>query len=400
MSYSYLPEKLIEIKARQIWEKRQFDGREATAQSDWDKAKEYVEKNQWTIPLWILNQPFVPLEKRIIKPFLVLCKVAFPCICVYLLFVPPIMKLKEDYRLPENNYPPEDLIIDSNGNLTSQGYLLIAEKQKAIREIEIRIEHESRWYELKFLFLGALSIGFFARVIFHSKTFSGNNGQSNKVDLLGIISSPLTLFVLSVVCAVSICMDFYIRSNRIMMHQNGIWIAEFIEPAFMGQEYLKKINKINTNENNDDKNSNIVLGWEQFLRLKGDSHQTNFLVQMTFAARVYLHTILIYTAFLLLLCVNNSNNKNNDHKRVTNISFWIIHFSLFVFAISAHVVPSSYDIIIFNYEQDSTLHYIFVYPSLWAMATFVSYFCVLQCPKIIDTDNSGNNDGLSESNNS
>ena len=62
------PEELIELKAHQIWEKRQLDGREGTPQSDWDEAKQYLEKHRWGILLWRLNRPFVWLEKKIIEP--------------------------------------------------------------------------------------------------------------------------------------------------------------------------------------------------------------------------------------------------------------------------------------------------------------------------------------------
>ena len=62
------PEELIKLKARQIWEKRQLDGREGTPQSDWEEAKQYLEEHRWGILLWRLNRPFVWLEKKIIEP--------------------------------------------------------------------------------------------------------------------------------------------------------------------------------------------------------------------------------------------------------------------------------------------------------------------------------------------
>ncbi len=46
------PEELIELKAHQIWEKRQLDGREGTPQSDWKEAKQYLEKNRWEVRQW------------------------------------------------------------------------------------------------------------------------------------------------------------------------------------------------------------------------------------------------------------------------------------------------------------------------------------------------------------
>ena len=48
----HIPEELIELKAHQIWEQRQLDGREGTPQSDWEEAKQYLEKNRWKVRQW------------------------------------------------------------------------------------------------------------------------------------------------------------------------------------------------------------------------------------------------------------------------------------------------------------------------------------------------------------
>ncbi len=66
------PEELIEIKAHQIWEKRQLDGREGTSQSDWEEAKQYLKEHQCEIFLWRVNRPFIWLEKRILDYWSVL----------------------------------------------------------------------------------------------------------------------------------------------------------------------------------------------------------------------------------------------------------------------------------------------------------------------------------------
>ena len=45
---------IIELKAHQIWEKRQLDGREGTSQSDWEEARQYLEekKNRQKVCQW------------------------------------------------------------------------------------------------------------------------------------------------------------------------------------------------------------------------------------------------------------------------------------------------------------------------------------------------------------
>ncbi len=50
----HIPEELIELKAHQIWEKRQLDGKKGTPESDWDEAKQYLEekKNRQKVRQW------------------------------------------------------------------------------------------------------------------------------------------------------------------------------------------------------------------------------------------------------------------------------------------------------------------------------------------------------------
>ncbi len=65
------PEELVKLKAHQIWEERQLDGREGTSQSDWEEAKRYLEGHSWDIFWWQLNRPYYLLEKRILEPIYV-----------------------------------------------------------------------------------------------------------------------------------------------------------------------------------------------------------------------------------------------------------------------------------------------------------------------------------------
>ena len=51
-----IPEEIIKVKANQIWQKRQREGREGTSESDWNQAKKYLEKQRWEIPYWQLRQ--------------------------------------------------------------------------------------------------------------------------------------------------------------------------------------------------------------------------------------------------------------------------------------------------------------------------------------------------------
>ena len=48
----HIPEELIELKAYQIWEERQLNGREGNPQSDWDEAKQYLKEHCWEVRQW------------------------------------------------------------------------------------------------------------------------------------------------------------------------------------------------------------------------------------------------------------------------------------------------------------------------------------------------------------
>ena len=70
-----LPEELIKIKAHEIWEKRQREGRDGTPEGDWIKAKKYLEKHWWEVYWWKLKRipttiykPYYLLEKRVLEP--------------------------------------------------------------------------------------------------------------------------------------------------------------------------------------------------------------------------------------------------------------------------------------------------------------------------------------------
>ena len=61
------PEELIEIKAYQIWEQRQLDGREGDPQRDWEKAKQCLEKCWREVFWWKFRKRFNKLGKSIIN---------------------------------------------------------------------------------------------------------------------------------------------------------------------------------------------------------------------------------------------------------------------------------------------------------------------------------------------
>ena len=53
-----IPRELIEDKAHKIWQKRESQGKEGTAESDWNEAKKYLKKHRGEVFLWNLGKLF------------------------------------------------------------------------------------------------------------------------------------------------------------------------------------------------------------------------------------------------------------------------------------------------------------------------------------------------------
>ena len=62
---SCIPEELIRLKAHQIWKERQLDEREGTPQSDWQEAKQYLDKHWREVFWWKFRKRFNKLGKLI-----------------------------------------------------------------------------------------------------------------------------------------------------------------------------------------------------------------------------------------------------------------------------------------------------------------------------------------------
>ncbi len=59
-----IPEELIKVKAHKIWEKRLLKGRDGTPESDWEKARQYLEKHRWEVFWWKFRKRCRYKERR------------------------------------------------------------------------------------------------------------------------------------------------------------------------------------------------------------------------------------------------------------------------------------------------------------------------------------------------
>lgn len=60
-----IPEELIKLKANEIWKKRLREGREGDSESDWFKAKKYLQKHRWQVVLWRLNKLWKLIKRKL-----------------------------------------------------------------------------------------------------------------------------------------------------------------------------------------------------------------------------------------------------------------------------------------------------------------------------------------------
>ena len=260
------------------------------------------------------------------------------CFLLSIIYISPVMNLKE-------NVPPEPPLIPSmtdNKGLTVQGRLIMAEHQKVVDEIKQRIQNESKWFELKFYFVGAILLGFFARAVFRNND-SGNNDKGVGRDVqtvLEMLKSPVTLAVLSLAFIVALSIDLHIHSNRMMIVQAGTWLSEYVEPAFL-----------NNYNAHDQRN---FVGWEQFLRI-AHSHHTDFLYRLTYWAYGDFLTVILYALVLFVLVQSRKlppvwvaeEKTNIDLRWFRQFVFWLLHIAILFFAFSIHYQPKIFE---YNYK--------------------------------------------------
>ena len=196
------------------------------------------------------------------------------------------------------------------------------ELDKSITEIENRIEHESSWFEIKFIFIGGILLGFIALIY--------KEGNKTK-DLIRIIQRPGIILALGLSVIVAVIIDMQLRATQKTIHLNGIWIANYIEPLFLDNHVYRF------------RAAQPFYPWESFLRIKDrGSLFRDTLNSLTFWPHVFLVTILLYLAFIIALKYNSASKESKI------IVFIIVHFIL-IFCVSiTHIVPNILDAKVFG----------------------------------------------------
>jgi hypothetical protein len=250
---------------------------------------------------------------------------------IFILFSARPIRLKDDlmsYGRQMNKGPAPDAPRTLNPDAMD---LIKVEHQKAIDEIKLRIEQEDTWFHYKFLFVGGLITMFLAYVGF------GKSGKFKARErLYEIIESRSTCAVLALATVVALAIDIHIRNNILVVQQLALWIANYVEPAFL-------------------RNSEGFLGWERFLRSSesGEGMHSDDLYGFIFYPHLHFLTWIIYVLYLgsfLNLAFSSSRGENKRDKEeaeqayvVAGISCALVNVSLGAFTVTAHYAPSAFE---------------------------------------------------------
>ncbi|HEV7403832.1 MAG TPA: hypothetical protein VGO11_12925 [Chthoniobacteraceae bacterium] len=214
-----------------------------------------------------------------------------------------------------------------------QAELLKAQHQKCVEEIKMRLEQEETWIHHKFVFLGAILAGFLYRTLFPASS----EKPRPAVVLRDVFGSPWFVIVLALCCGVCIIADMHIRANRVVINENGAWIAAYVEPAFFGGDYA-------TNQANLSK----FIGWEKFLRLQGGYHKDQ-LFHLFFWPEIFLVSVGVYSAFAYVFFWQIQRNYREERDCGNYLEgklrfgcYLILHAQILICAVSTHYVPGTF----------------------------------------------------------
>jgi len=227
------------------------------------------------------------------------------------------MSLPDKYQ-----YHPD---LDTNQKLLnpSTDRLILAELQKGINEIQMRLQDQSTWFHYKFLFVGGLLAAFLGLFSYaHLRTrFSGERDDSG-VQLEKTLQSPLATIALASVCSLSLMIDLHIRGNAIVINQIGLWISSHVEPLYF--------------------NTNVYplhsfVPWKNFLRLGGAMH-TDVINSITFFWTIHILTVICF--LLYLISARTAMVKHGGVRiNIEVLAFLLVHLCLIVLACSGHYLP-------------------------------------------------------------
>jgi hypothetical protein len=213
--------------------------------------------------------------------------------------------------------------------------LIKTELGKANDEIKFRIEQQESWYHYKFIFIGGMVALFLGQTGF-LKGRSSNSRQSHQ-RLKDIITAESTYSILALACVLALIVDMHIRNNMISIQRLGLWIANYVEPAYVDKKLAQ---------------ASGFYPWEQFIRPEAPtpSLQLDTLSSIAFSLHLHFMTTFIFLLYLIIfhqLCLKTADEVKSDaaagRKQLVFGGFVIVLLSILAFIFVAHAVPSQYE---------------------------------------------------------
>jgi hypothetical protein len=205
--------------------------------------------------------------------------------------------------------------------------LLLEQHKKCGDEIKMRLEQEEVWFHYKFAFLGVMLAGYLIRSVLQEQKDSKTMTFLPPHLLRDLFRNVSTTILLSAACSVCIVADMHIRANRIVIYENGSWIANVAEPLIFGV------------------GPNRIIGWENFLRIESVGHHTDRFFHMLFWPEIFLVTVAVYTAYSYVFFWQiarlprgpRRDRRLEDRLRVG--TYVMLHALILICAVSTHYAP-------------------------------------------------------------
>lgn len=208
----------------------------------------------------------------------------------------------------------------SNAFVEDRRAILIEEVKKANEEIKMRIDQEDRWYDYKFLVVGALLatfLGQFARA-----------GPQPDDQVLHLFHSGASCLALALACVLTVAIDIHIRDSMTVTNQLGNWLAYYAEPELLHSTFQRTAGV-------------QFLAWENFLRIEQGMHNS-ILYSVTYWPHLHFLTLVVFITYLAVFHWLYPY-QTRPLSQLILAGFFLVHLALGAFAWISHTAPETFE---------------------------------------------------------
>jgi hypothetical protein len=231
--------------------------------------------------------------------------------------------------------------------------LIGIEFKKAIDEITQRLEEQNSWYHYKFILIG----GLFALFLGQSGLLTGNILLTSappatrvaRRNVADVLTSTSNYSILALAVVIALGLDMHIRNNMFGNQTLGLWIANYVEPAYPADA--------------------TFVPWETFLRKVNAPHihfdaayRFGFSVQLHFMTiAAYLVYIIVFQQICITLNKRRSEVQKERQKEILLFGFLLVHLSALAFIFITHAVSSTFrmNLIPFGYYANGWVNFVY-----------------------------------------